>query len=119
MPHNPLGPICTAATLHLAAAVPNFAWLEVWVNLQGETATWTMSCSRCARASKARVSRCPKRPAWGWSSTKSWRVKQPFKFWEAPHLHPAGGVRRRDGSYTELVARAVRKRRRQFGAGGG
>ena len=29
MPHNPLGPICTAATVHLAAAVPNFAWLEI------------------------------------------------------------------------------------------
>ncbi len=28
MPHNPLGPICTAATVHFAAAVPNFAWLE-------------------------------------------------------------------------------------------
>ncbi|MFN8497109.1 MAG: mandelate racemase/muconate lactonizing enzyme family protein [Anaerolineae bacterium] len=29
MPHNPLGPVCTAATIHLAAAAPNFAWLEV------------------------------------------------------------------------------------------
>ncbi|HTJ70637.1 MAG TPA: mandelate racemase/muconate lactonizing enzyme family protein [Actinospica sp.] len=28
MPHNPLGPVCTAATIHLAAAVPNFSWLE-------------------------------------------------------------------------------------------
>ncbi len=28
MPHNPLGPICTAATIHLAAACPNFSWLE-------------------------------------------------------------------------------------------
>jgi galactonate dehydratase len=28
MPHNPLGPICTAATVHFAAAVPNFAWME-------------------------------------------------------------------------------------------
>jgi galactonate dehydratase len=28
MPHNPLGPICTAATIHLAAAVANFSWLE-------------------------------------------------------------------------------------------
>ncbi|SHJ09052.1 mandelate racemase/muconate lactonizing enzyme family protein [Pseudozobellia thermophila] len=28
MPHNPLGPICTAATIHLAAAVPNFGWME-------------------------------------------------------------------------------------------
>ena len=29
MPHNPLGPICTAATVHLAAAVPNFSWMEI------------------------------------------------------------------------------------------
>ncbi len=28
MPHNPLGPICTAATVHMAAAVANFAWAE-------------------------------------------------------------------------------------------
>jgi galactonate dehydratase len=28
MPHNPLGAICTAATVHLAAAVSNFAWME-------------------------------------------------------------------------------------------
>ena len=28
MPHNPLGPLCTAASVHLAAATANFAWLE-------------------------------------------------------------------------------------------
>lgn len=28
MPHNPLGPICTAASIHLAAASPNVSWLE-------------------------------------------------------------------------------------------
>lgn len=28
MPHNPLGAVCTAAMVHLAAAVANFAWLE-------------------------------------------------------------------------------------------
>ncbi|WDR05233.1 mandelate racemase/muconate lactonizing enzyme family protein [Devosia rhodophyticola] len=28
MPHNPLGPICTAASVHLGAAVPNWSWLE-------------------------------------------------------------------------------------------
>jgi galactonate dehydratase len=28
MPHNPLGPVCTAASIHLAAACPNFSWLE-------------------------------------------------------------------------------------------
>ena len=28
MPHNPLGPVCTAASVHLGAAVANFSWLE-------------------------------------------------------------------------------------------
>ena len=28
MPHNPLGPVCTAASVHLSAAVPNVSWLE-------------------------------------------------------------------------------------------
>ncbi|WP_420481552.1 enolase C-terminal domain-like protein [Actinopolymorpha pittospori] len=28
MPHNPLGPICTAATVQLCAAIPNHSWLE-------------------------------------------------------------------------------------------
>lgn len=36
MPHNPLGPICTAATIQLGAAVPNFAWMEVWASPTGE-----------------------------------------------------------------------------------
>lgn len=29
MPHNPLGPICSAASGHLAMATPNFAYLEI------------------------------------------------------------------------------------------
>ena len=29
MPHNPLGPVATAATVHLAAAVANFSWMEI------------------------------------------------------------------------------------------
>ncbi len=32
MPHNPLGPICTAATIHFSAAVANFFALEVRAN---------------------------------------------------------------------------------------
>lgn len=28
MPHNPLGPVCTAASVHMSAAVANFSWLE-------------------------------------------------------------------------------------------
>jgi galactonate dehydratase len=29
LPHNPCGPIMTAANIHFAAAIPNFAYLEV------------------------------------------------------------------------------------------
>jgi galactonate dehydratase len=29
MPHNPLGPICVAASAHLCAAVNNVAWMEI------------------------------------------------------------------------------------------
>ncbi len=29
MPHNPLGPIATAATGHLCVAIPNVAWMEI------------------------------------------------------------------------------------------
>jgi galactonate dehydratase len=29
MPHNPLGPICTAATGHLCTAAANMAWMEI------------------------------------------------------------------------------------------
>ena len=29
MPHDPLGPICSAATIHFSAAIPNYAWCEV------------------------------------------------------------------------------------------
>lgn len=29
MPHNPLGPICSAATAHLCAAVPNVSFMEI------------------------------------------------------------------------------------------
>ena len=32
MPHNPLGPIATAAAIQFCAAVPNFAWLEMRVS---------------------------------------------------------------------------------------
>eukprot|EP01045_Picozoa_sp_COSAG04_P007485 COSAG04_NODE_393_length_15147_cov_44.965643_10_plen_89_part_00 len=36
MPHNPLGPICTAACVHLGAACPNFAWMEDWCAGKGQ-----------------------------------------------------------------------------------
>ena len=93
MPHNPLGPVSTAANVHLGAAVPNYAWLEerspepgfrfdpelfpVQPQLEG---TWH---------------RVPDTPGLGVEFNEDHpKVKEAFRFWEAPHLH------RRDGSYT-------------------
>ena len=60
MPHNPLGPVCTAATVHFAAAVANFSWLETprlagrdrprlrrRRALPGAAARWTARTIRC------------------------------------------------------------------------
>ncbi|MEZ4860521.1 MAG: mandelate racemase/muconate lactonizing enzyme family protein [Caldilineaceae bacterium] len=94
MPHNPLGPVCTAATIHLAAAVPNFAWLEVRV-----------SPTESGRFSDPDIfpvqpmldgARFPvlATPGLGIEVNEELIARQELKLWEAPHLH------RRDGSYT-------------------
>jgi galactonate dehydratase len=93
MPHNPLGPICTAATVHFSAAVPNFSWLETRapekalgfdnseffpVQPQLEGAVYPVSDA----------------PGLGVEVNEDLLSKQSFKFWEAPHLV------RGDGSVT-------------------
>ncbi len=93
MPHNPLGPVCTAATVHFGAAVANFAWLETRapesrlgfdnseffpVQPRLEGAYYPVSDS----------------PGLGVEVNEELVKQQSFKFWEAPHL------KRRDGSVT-------------------
>ena len=93
MPHNPLGPVCTAASVHFSAAVPNFAWLETRAPERGlgfdnreffpvqpqlEGAVYPVSDA----------------PGLGVEVNEELLAKQSFKFWEAPHLT------RNDGSVT-------------------
>lgn len=95
MPHNPLGPICTAATVHLAAAVPNFAWLETraspgelyhgFDNPEYFPGHYTLENAHYVVRDT---------PGLGVDVNEELIKKQSFKFWEAPHL------RRHDGSYT-------------------
>jgi galactonate dehydratase len=95
MPHNPLGPICTAATIHFSAAVPNFAWLETRANatdLYSGTPTAEMF-PRMPLLDGA-VYQVPDGPGLGIEVDEALLTKASFKFWEAPHL------RRRDGSVT-------------------
>ncbi len=100
MPHNPLGPVCTAATLHLAAAVPNFAWLEVRVT-QTENLYYGQSGVNDADVLFPVQPRLagtafpvPTAPGLGVEIDEVLAQAQPWRFWEAPHW------RRPDGSVT-------------------
>ena len=58
MPHNPLGPVCTAATVHFCGGgAPNFSWLETRATPGRDciSASTTPSSSRCSRGSKDAV----------------------------------------------------------------
>jgi galactonate dehydratase len=95
MPHNPLGPICTAATVHFAAAVANFAWLETRTSpaeshLGFDNSEFFPVQPRLDRAHYP-VSDAP---GLGVEVNEELIQKQSFKFWEAPHL------KRNDGSVT-------------------
>jgi galactonate dehydratase len=100
MPHNPLGPVCTAATIHLAAAVANFAWLEVRVT-QTENLYYGQSGVDDAKALfpvqpllEGTSFPVPTTPGLGIEIDENLAISQTWKFWEAPHW------KRRDGSVT-------------------
>ncbi len=94
MPHNPLGPICTAATIHLAAAVPNFAWLEVRVSSTESGQAYDEDIFPVQHKLVGDRFPVPDTPGLGVEFNEALAQAQSFKYWEAPHL------RRRDGSYT-------------------
>ena len=100
MPHNPLGPVCTATTIHLAAAIANFAWLEVRVT-QTENLYYGQSGVNDAEKLfpvqpllEGTSFPVPATPGLGIEIDEEVAQAQTWKFWEAPHW------RRRDGSVT-------------------
>ena len=95
MPHNPLGPICTAATIHFSAAVANFSWLETRANATDlYSGTPTAEMFPQMPMLDGAVYQVPDGPGLGIEVDEALLTKASFKFWEAPHL------RRRDGSVT-------------------
>ncbi len=92
MPHDPLGPICTAATIHLAAAVPNFAWLEV-PPYDTDTSGQHKYFENHPEV-KDTIYQISDAPGLGMNVNEETVKAQSFKFWEAPRLHKA------DGSFT-------------------
>ena len=93
MPHNPLGLVCTAATIHLAAAVPNFAWLETRAPERklGFDNTDLFPVQPRLNGPAYPVGDLP---GLGVEVNEEAVAAQSLRFWEAPHL------RRRDGSVT-------------------
>ena len=95
MPHNPLGPICTAATVHFCAAVPNFSWLETRSS-PAETHLGFDNSDFFPAQPRLEGAFYPvsDTPGLGVEVNEELLAKQSFEFWEAPHL------KRRDGSVT-------------------
>jgi len=91
MPHNPLGPVTTAATIHLAAAIPNFARLEYQ---HGLAAAYPPDLFPVMPALNGDCFPLPTAPGLGVEFEPRAVASYAFQRWEAPHW------KRRDGSYT-------------------
>jgi galactonate dehydratase len=94
MPHAPLGAVCTAASVHLAAAVANFAWLECRNSPTeqlgfGDPATYPKQIGM-----DGAFYRVPDEPGLGVEVNESLLQASTFEYTEPPHL------RRDDGSFT-------------------
>ena len=92
MPHNPLSPICAAASIHYCAAINNFAWLEL-PPYDGDMSDYDkffinrpLVKNNCFEVSNA--------PGIGVDVNEHLIKDLTFKYWEAPRLFKA------DGSYT-------------------
>jgi galactonate dehydratase len=91
MPHNPLGPVTTAATIHLAAALPNFAQLEYQHRL---AEAFPPDLFPVMPALDGDGFPLPTAPGLGVEFNPDAVPDHAFTRWEAPHWQ------RRDGSYT-------------------
>ena len=93
MPHNPLGPICTAGSIHLAAAVPNFAWLELNLN-RSAPEKLDRELFPVQPVLEGTGFPVPTAPGLGVEVNEEKLAAIAFRFAEFPHLHRA------DGSHT-------------------
>jgi galactonate dehydratase len=94
MPHNPLGAICTAATAHLAAAVANFAWMEIRSSPTealgfSDPAFFPVQCQQDGPRLLI-----PEGPGLGVEFDEERALREPFEIGRSGHL------RRRDGAIT-------------------
>jgi len=90
MPHNPLGPVCTAATAHFCTAINNFALQEhAW-----PAAGYPEELFSGVPELEGDHLLVSDRPGLGVEFNEAGAADFGFEFWEPPHFH------RRDGAYT-------------------
>lgn len=92
MPHNPLSPICAAASIHFCAAINNLSWLEL-PPYDGDMSDYDKYFVGRPLV-KNNVFEVPDTPGLGIDVNEHLIKDLSFKFWEAPRLHKS------DGSYT-------------------
>ena len=91
MPHNPLGPVCTAATIHLCAAVANFFSLEVRFSPTENMNFYDDVMFPVQPRPDGSRFPVPTAPGLGVEFNEEAAKEAAFKFWEAPKLDRADG----------------------------
>ena len=94
MPHNPLGPICTAASIHFGASVPNFAWLETRESAAENAGFTNDEIIKSSHYMENAMYVVSKEPGLGISVNEDYLKNSKFKQWDPPQLE------RNDGSVT-------------------
>ncbi|MBX2999253.1 MAG: hypothetical protein KF893_12135 [Caldilineaceae bacterium] len=87
-------PVCTAASVHLAAAVPNFCWLEIFATPLSPSTHYNETIFPVQLKPDGPRIPVPDGPGLGVDVDEEYIKRQEFKFAEPPHLH------KRDGSVT-------------------
>ena len=94
MPHNPLGPICTAASVHFGASVPNFAWLETRESASEDAGFSNKEIIQSSHNMKNAMYEVSDSPGLGITVNEDYLKNSKFKQWDPPQLE------RNDGSVT-------------------
>jgi galactonate dehydratase len=94
LPHNPLGPVCTAASIQFGAVVPNFAWLEYNHSAFRPPPPIQADLFPVGPVLEGTSFAVPRTPGIGIEVNEKLLRSEQVKLWNPPMLH------RRDGSHT-------------------
>ncbi len=94
MPHNPLGPVCTAASIHFGASIPNFAWVETRESASENAGFSNDEIIKIDHKMENAMFKVADTPGLGISVNEEILKESKFKKWDPPQL------KRTDGSVT-------------------